>query len=201
MSIKIISSKLLICSSLIFSTCNSLQAADKNEVYAVKGAGVSYCSTFLESMEARDKNYFIYGGWVEGYLTALNQQLADTFDLAPWQTTELMLKMIEPVCQQNPEQQFHNVVKAMAGQFSEHKITESSNYVQLETNKNLVFQESVIKRIKNALMEKGLYEGDDDLSWGGEVTTAIKEFQHSQDLEETGTPDQVTLYKLFYGKN
>ncbi len=201
MSIKKISNKLLLCTALILTTQTPLQAADKNEIYAIKGAGVSYCSTFVESMKTRDKYYFVYGGWIEGYLTGLNQQLTDTFDLTPWQTTELMLRVIEPICQQNPEQQFHKVVKAMAGEFSQQKISESGNYIQLEADKNLVFQETVIKRIKNTLVEKGFYKGDDNLSWGEPVIAAVKEFQRSQDLEETGLPDQFTLYKLFYGAN
>ena len=201
MSIKSTANKLLLSTALIFTSLAPAQAADKNETYAVKGAGVSYCSMFIESMQSRDKNYFVYGGWVEGYLTGLNQQLANTFDLAPWQTTELLLRIIEPICQKNPKQQFHNVVKAMAGELSQHKVSQSGNYIQVEADKNLIFQEAIITRIKAALVEKGFYVGDDNLGWDKPVITAVKDFQRSQELEETGLPDQFTLYKLFYTSN
>jgi len=201
MSIKRTTNKLLLCTVLAFTSVTPAQAADENETYAVKGAGVSYCSTFVESMQSRDKNYFVYGGWIEGYLTGLNQQLANTFDLAPWQTTELMLRIIEPICQQNPKQQFHNVMKAMAGEFSQHKVSQSGNYIQIEADKSLVFQEVIITRIKATLVEKGFYKGDDDFGWGEAVIAAVKDFQRSQGLEETGLPDQLTLYKLFHSAN
>lgn len=201
MLIKSTIKKIFLSTAITLTSLTPAQAADDNKIYAVKGAGVAYCSTFIESMQLRDKNYFVYGGWVEGYLTGLNQQLTNTFDLAPWQTTELMLKMIEPICKQNPKKQFHEVVKAMAGQFSQDKILQSGNYIQVEADKNLVFQDSVITRIKTALVEKGFYEGDDNLGWGEAVITAVKNFQRSQGVEETGLPDQVTLYKLFYGTN
>jgi len=197
MSIKSIT-KLLACSILVAST-QGAQAADKNERYAIKGAGVSFCSTFAESIQARDKNYYIYGGWIEGYLTGLNQQLENTFDLAPWQTTELMLRMVEPICQQNPKQQFHTVVKAMAGQLSENKISEQGNYTQLEADKSLVFQESTVRLIKDTLVGRGFYDGDSDYKWGDGVISAMKKFQRSKGLKETGLPDQLSLYQLFYG--
>ncbi len=187
--------------SLALLASPALYAADQNDKFAVKGAGISPCSTFIKAMENKDHTYYMFGGWLDGYITSLNQQLPDTFDITPWQTTELLMKIIESNCQQNPNQQIHSIAKAMVVQLMEQRITVGERYLQLEADKNLILQEGVIRNIKQKLDDKGHYDGDLTVSWDEKEITAMKAFQRTQQLEETGLPNQATLYKLFYGQD
>ena len=184
------------CTSIIF--CLPAQAIDTNNVYAVKGAGLTACARFLESAENKDGSYLVYGGWIEGYISALNQQLDQTFDLAPWQSTPLLLRLVEANCKANENVQFHQVAKAMVGQLVEGKIQVGSSFIMINNDPHFVFQEEVIKRIKIVLRQKGFYQGAIDKTWTQDSMDALKGFQNSKGLPTSGLPDQDTLTQLFY---
>jgi len=48
-------------------------AADKGDRFAALGAGIASCSRFLEARNSQSKEYFLFGGWIDGYLSAHNQ--------------------------------------------------------------------------------------------------------------------------------
>lgn len=189
--------KSLICLSLlIFSVFVS--AADKNEAYAIKGVGTLYCSKFVEAIDEGNQAFLVYGGWVEGYLTALNQQLDSTYDLAPWQSTEFLLRFVEASCRKSPKVQFQLVVKAMVAELAKQKLTTGGQYVLIKGGKGMLFQEEIVRRAKASLAGKGFYKGDSSIvGWSDAVRSAMKAFQKSKNLEQTGLPDQATLLHLF----
>ena len=171
---------------------------DKNNIYAIKGAGLSSCKSFLQSVDNQDSAYLVYGGWIEGHITALNQQLENTFDLTPWQTTPFLLKLIAQNCRNKPEVQFHQMVRAMLGEFLSQKIVEGKSFIKLNNDNSLIYQEDVIVQTKKALQVKGYFEGELDMEWNQDSVQALKKFQNDKSLPETGFPSQDTLFYLFY---
>lgn len=170
-------------------------ATDGNNAYAIKGAGIAKCSTFIEFHQKKSDVYLVFGGWLEGYLTAINQQQSNTFDLAPWQSTQLLLVATESLCKQKPDMQFQEAVQVLIGQLAQQKIAQGGKFVTVD---QYVFQEEVVKRMKNTLKSRGLYSGNvGDAQYDDKLKAAVKQFQKGIKQSETGLPDQGTLYELF----
>jgi hypothetical protein len=58
-------------------------AADSTNRFALRGVGLADCEHFLKAMKERKENVLVAGGWLEGYITAVNQFTPNTFDIAP----------------------------------------------------------------------------------------------------------------------
>lgn len=171
------------------------QGADGNNAYAIKGAGIAKCSKFIELHQKKSDVYLVFGGWIEGYLTAINQQQPNTFDLAPWQSTQLLLAATESLCKQKPEMQFQEAVQVLIGGLAQQRITQGGKFITID---QYVFQEEVIKRMKGALKSRGLYSGNtNDAQYDDKLKAAVKQFQKSVKQAGTGLPDQGTLFELF----
>lgn len=189
-----ISTLIVILLIIFFPTAH---AADSKGAFAVKGAGISTCSRFLEAAKKQDNVYYVYGGWIEGYLTASNQHLDKTFDLAPWQSTQLMLKIVESICQNNPEKQFHHILATVASDMTKQRIDEGGKFVDIDGKRSYVYQEEVIRRMKQALKNKGFFSGPIDGTYDDKLRSSVKDFQKTINQTQSGLPDQGTLYQLF----
>ncbi len=175
------------------------QGADIDSKFAVKGAGISSCEKFLEAYEEEKELYYTYGGWLDGYMTAANQHLGDTYDIAPWQSTGLLLTMMASNCKKNPEISFHQVAQLMVDELVKTRLRSAGRYGVIQGGSPVPLHEDIIRRIKVALKEGGYYSGNTHVAtWDEDVVTAVKAFQKSKNLPETGMPDQSTLFMLFY---
>ncbi len=191
MTLKNISAWLL-CASLLPSIT---YGADGSDAYAIKGAGIAKCSKFIEFHQKKDDTYLIFGGWLEGYLTAINQQQANTFDLAPWQSTQLLLMAAESLCKQKPELQFQAAIQILISELMPQKITQGGKFITVD---KYIYQEEVIKRMKSALKSRALYNGNiSDAQYDDKLKAAVKQFQKNTKQTQTGLPDQGTLFELF----
>lgn len=181
---------------LLASLClpSIVYGMDSSNAYAIKGAGIAKCSKFIEFHQKKSDVYLVFGGWLEGYLTATNQQQTDTFDLAPWQSTQLLLLATESLCKQKPDMQFQEAVQVLIGQLAQQRITQGGKFVTIDS---YIYQEEVVKRMKNALKSRGLYSGVGDGQYDDKLKAAVKQFQKGIKQPETGLPDQGTLYELF----
>lgn len=172
-------------------------SSDKNNTYAIEGAGIASCSKFIETANTKDKHYYIYGGWVEGYLTATNQYQEETFDLTPWQSTQLILKIIESICLNNPKAKFHQVLNNLVPELSKQRIDIGGKFIDINGKRKYIFQEEVILRMKKALTQKQLFSGDYSTEYNDELINAVIKFQKKINQKATGLPDQTTLFELF----
>jgi hypothetical protein len=77
-------------------------AADKNGLFAIRGAGLLTCHTFVQEREAASDAYVMIGGWLDGYVTAINELSLETFDVTPYESTELLTILINRHCKDNP---------------------------------------------------------------------------------------------------
>jgi hypothetical protein len=187
---------------VLFSTLALLigtgaQAADSEGRFAVKGAGISECSRYVEEWEKKSEVFYAYGGWIEGYITATNQYLPETYDIAPWETTTLLAALLAEHCKKAPELPFIHAVRAMIAAIRDERLQESSVLIMAESgDRGVRLYREIIRRLQAGLKDAGLYAGEADGLYNEATRGAITRYQEQEGLEQSGLPDQPTLNKL-----
>lgn len=174
-------------------------AADSNGKFAALGAGVASCSQFMAARENRSKEYYLFGGWIDGYLTSLNQREDDTYTLAPWQSVDVLAGFLAEYCAKHPDDAFLKAVASMAAALRSQRLTQASERlaITVDSYRKDFFREVLI-RIQKKLAERGYYKGQADGDYDEETAVALGLFQRSAGIQVSGFPDQKTLFKLFY---
>ena len=165
--------------------------------FAVKGIGIQTCAQFTAGYAERSRGTFVFAGWIDGYISAVNRLQPGTFDAVPWQSIDLLLALINNHCASSPQERLFSVVHALLDFFAAQRLADSSPSVQAETgeNKITVYQE-VLRRAQRALSEAGVYADTPDGLFGPKTRAALEAYQTQQGLAKTGLPDQETLYRL-----
>ncbi|GAB4532831.1 MAG: hypothetical protein Tsb0010_13760 [Parvularculaceae bacterium] len=172
-------------------------AADADGKFAMKGAGFLPCGVYVQERASQSNVYYMIGGWLEGYLSAYNRFAADTFDVASFQSLELMLNLIDQHCQDNPDDRLFGVIDALLADFAESRIKTESIRVRIEEGpRQTQLYRETISRIQSKLAEKGLYHDEIDGRYAEAVKSAIMAYQSDIGFEMTGFPDQATLWRL-----
>lgn len=186
--------------ALIFAAMVPVAARSASEDgrFAVKGVGVQTCKEFTEEFKERSSRYLLFGGWLDGYISAVNRMKKGTFDATPWQSTDVMLALVNNHCSQRPDERFFAVVTAMLQFFEDQQLTVDSEKVETAAGENkLTVYRTVLRRAQEALAEEGAYSGAADGLYGPKTRTAFETFQEKRGLPKTGLPDQQTLFVLF----
>ncbi len=178
-------------------------AASKTGEYAVKGIGIDRCSSYVEAARAKSPLLDVFAGWIEGHLTATNRYRPDTFDIAPWQTTRLLMALLFAHCQNNPDQRLFEAVQNLEEVLASSRLAERSEVVEIDAGENgkLAVYHEILKRAQQALIERGFLKGGADGRYGPKTRAALEAFQRSEGLRRTGLPDQETLFKLLLEKD
>jgi len=171
--------------------------ADTAGQFQVRGSGLGTCAQFVDAYEARSDQLLLYGGWLDGYLSAVNQYAQDTFSVAPWEATEFLLALVYQNCEQRPEESFFAMANSMVVQLREQRLRERSVRVTAEAGGETVhlFKET-LERAQEALAAGGFYQGPADGAYGPATREALERFQRERGIPVTGLPDQVTLWAL-----
>ena len=136
-------------------------AADDSNHFAVKGAGLASCSDYIEARRKNTPAFYQFGGWINGYLTALNQTSPETYDLAPWQSSDLLAGVILRNCRENPQQRFVNTVAAMVASLQAQRLLIKSPLVEAHAGETRIrIYRAVLRRTQEKLAESGLYDGE-----------------------------------------
>ncbi|WP_300441454.1 peptidoglycan-binding domain-containing protein [Zoogloea sp.] len=200
--------KTIICSAgrfrffgaFLLAGCCATQALalDAKGDFAIDGGGGRQCSAFSEAAKKKNTDYFLFGGWVEGYVSATNQYAKDTYDITPWQTTELLLAALGQYCEKNPKQPFIVAVNSMLGVLQPGRLQAKSELVMIQTDKGgVALYKAVIEAMQRKLAEDKLYAGPKDGAFSPALKDALRDFQVRSKLLATGFPDQLTLNRLF----
>ena len=190
---------LLLTSALVATafTPGYLKAADSSGHFALRGVGLATCEQFLQASEERQENILLAGGWLEGYMTAVNQLMPKTFDIAPWQNTDTVLALVKHNCERNRDQRFFAVVTAMIQFLAENRLQEQSDRVLAEADgQRVAVYAEVMRDVQQRLIDEGLLQGNADGQFGSKTRAALQEFQKKENIQVTGLPDQVTLWRL-----
>ncbi len=186
----------LLAFALSFSPLAAAADADGN--FVIKGAGTASCATLLEAKAAADERYASIAGWLDGYLTAQNELRERTFDLAPWQQTELLLAALAGWCKSRPQDTLHTAAFRLIGTLEPGRLTERSERLEVGERDEaaVVVYETVWRRVQQRLKLRGLYDGEITDSADEASRAALRRFQLERGLPATGLPDQVTLAQL-----
>lgn len=173
-------------------------AEDTNHQFAIEGGGVASCEVFIKANQNKTRDFYVFAGWVEGYLTGFNQFTKDTYDITPWQTTELLMAALRKHCEADPSQQVLLAVNKMISTLYSERLTTMSKTVPLESEKNVMhLYETTMKKVQGALKTVGLYGGAVDGVYNDGTKKAITSFQKKYEMNQSGLPDQETLFRLF----
>ncbi|MBN4079530.1 peptidoglycan-binding protein [Beggiatoa alba] len=190
--------KLLMFCALWFASGNML-AADVTGSFSIKGAGLLNCKTFVKEREERSNVYYMIGGWLDGFISAHNKYVEGTYDITTFETSELLAKVIDNHCRANPKDRLYPVVNSIIAKFVPHRIQTSSPKIDIHAGKRKtrLYQET-LRRVQAELKERGYFNGKIDGVYNNSMIDAIKAFQASLKFEQTGFPDQTTLWRLLH---
>ena len=172
-------------------------AADDQNRFSIRGVGLLTCEIYENEREARSATYQIFGGWIDGYITGVNQYAPDTFDVLSFESSELIAELLSTHCKTHPQDLVFAVLNSMFIKLQDDRIQEVSPHIEVTIDSRSVrLYEEVLRRIQTRLQEAGHYTGEITGTFGESEQAALAAFQKSIGLEPTGFPDQVTLWKL-----
>ncbi|WP_295047581.1 peptidoglycan-binding domain-containing protein [uncultured Paracoccus sp.] len=176
-----------------------LHAADQAGEFAIKGAGVQTCASLTRAWTTKSADLKLYAGWIDGYLTGMNQHTDQTFDAAPWQNAGTLLDLVNQMCrQESPDARFIDLFNRLMRDFMPARLAEQSPASAIQRGDNaVVLYDDTVQRIQRRLTEAGFLVGDADGVFDDQVAEALEKFQTSKSLPATGFPDQQTLFMLF----
>lgn len=186
--------------AIVFSA-STASAADQTGNYATRGAGNTRCSDFIKARQDGDERYANYGGWIDGFLSGVNLFEEDTFDIAPWQSTNLIAAALGRYCSNNPTLAFHVAVSRLVVQLGDTRLLTNSK-LQIHKGKGeqsevqIAIYDAIIRRAQERLKGLGLLEGDTNSALSETMRKALMAFQKSNKLAQSGLPDQATLLVL-----
>lgn len=176
----------------------SAPAADQDGKYAIKGVGNSTCRQYLTETSNHTYNAFLFAGFLNGYMTAQNQHLKDTFDLSSWETIDTLAGYLAGYCEKHRDQSFFLAAASLVNALYPQRVRISSPVMEIgEKGKTVHLYDEVVKRIRSQLADAGLLKGSDGGQFDSATRDAIRAFQKKQGLEASGIPDQQTLHRLF----
>ena len=181
----------------LYST-QPLHAADENQQFAIKGIGLSNCKSFVEAREHQSPQYFQFGGWMNGYLSAANRYEQDTFDLVPWQSTGMLTASLADFCERNPGLQFVRAVALLLNTLGPDRLQVESDLIDAKVGEtSVVIYRATLQRAQKKLVEQQHLVGEPSGEFDDATRQALLGFQEASGLEPTGLPDQATLLQLF----
>ena len=165
--------------------------------FAMKGAGFLPCSVYTTEREKKSNIYYMIGGWLEGYVTAHNKYVDDTYDVTSFESLELLLLVIDNHCRSNGDDRLYSVINSIVAKLQPDRLRHNSRRIAIQQGerKTALYRET-IRRIQHELTTRGLYKGEVDGVFSEATKAALMAFQSDVELEMTGFPDQTTLWKL-----
>ena len=174
-------------------------AADREKNFAAKGLAALPCSSFVAEREKRSRTYDEAMAWLTGFVSAYNYLTPDTYDVAPWQSVELLSSLLASHCGKNPNEPFFHATDKLLDSVKQDRLRESSEIITISVgDRRLNMYKDIVFRIQTALIADGHLKA----RWATGVydkatVAAMREFQTANKLDVTGLPDQPSLSVLF----
>ncbi len=175
-------------------------AADGKGQFGVRGAGLVTCALYNQERDARSEVYRVVAAWMDGYITGSNQHAVDTYDIASFESTELLAALVSENCKKYPDTPIFVVLRAIIEKSAETRLRAPSKKVEVAIgDRKVLLYEEVLRRIQEKLASAGFYRGPINGTYDAKTQAAMKAFQTSAKLEPTAFPDQLTLLRLLSG--
>ena len=171
--------------------------ADQQGQYAIRGAGLISCALFTQERAVRGDVYLMTAAWVDGYITGVNQYAPQTYDVVSFEGTELLMSILDAHCKTHPGDPVFGVLAGLFRKVWPDRITEKSDKTTIVlAEKQARHYLELVERIQKRLQAKRFYSGAISGTYSPQTIKAMKRYQKSIGLEETGFPDQLTLWRL-----
>lgn len=169
------------------------------EDFVIKGAGTQKCSLYVGFIDKKSVKVNLFAGWLEGYLTAVNEYNENIYDITSFQSIRLIMKLVYAHCQSHSESSFYVVTKKLVQSFLPLSLNSKSELVVLAYNNKKIFSYvSILKKAKEKLKLLGYrVSSNEKILTKGDIKSIIK-FQGENYIAMTGLPDEATLMKLFF---
>ena len=188
-----------ICAALLLAglTPAGAHAAGPDGNFAVKGAGLETCKTYLTARDEQAAEYLVFRTWLNAFITAYNMQTPETHDVAPMHTIGQLAAALARVCQETPEEPVVNAAVGVVNGLAPARTTRPSETVETRANGTTVsLPANLLARVQRALKAEGLYTGPIDAKYGPGTASALEAFQEQAGLEVTTLPDRATVLRL-----
>jgi len=197
--------KTLIANAVLLVSLATAQvsfAADKYGQFGVRGAGLISCAVYANERKVRADVYRMTAAWIDGYITATNENRTNTYDILSFETTELLTEVINKHCLNNPNDIVFTVIKSLLIKLQNDRVQLNSKKTNITIGQRQTFlYESTIKRIQQRLKALGFYKGKINAAFGQLMIESFKGYQQSIGFNPTGFPDQATLWRLLRSAN
>jgi len=188
----------LVLSIVVLASVRVAAAAGQKGQYGIRGAGLVSCQIYNQQRKARSRAYDVIGGWMDGYIAGINQYAGDTYDAAPFETTELYAALVGEYCEKHPETPIFTVLNSLVKYHWKDRLRAPSPKVEVAVGEQKVMlYAGVIRQIQQRLSKRGFYHGKVTDFYGPAVQKAMGAFQGSIHFKPTGFPDEASLWKLF----
>lgn len=175
-------------------------AADQKGRFAKRGVAGKTCRDFLDARQSKSALQAAFAGWLDGYLTAINQYTSGTYDAMSFESTGLLMALIANNCPKNPDATFFDMVNALTQALIGDRLTTQSPVVQaVAGGKSVGIYQVTLERAQQRLADAGYYLGGVDGTFNDDTRKAFEAFQEAKGITVTGLPDQLTLLTLFRG--
>lgn len=184
-----------------FTIPSSGQAADTAGKFLVRGVGASKCSQLVSAIDSKDTNVrkdavLLYTSWLNGYLSHQNKSDKDTYDSVPLTDSAHLLAVIVGQCRTKQNALVENISGQVIGLLSKAKISSEAPQVVLSVGSEKGnFNKATLIALQEKMLSKGLFKGKADGEFGADSQKALRAFQKTEGLKETGFPDTDTLMR------
>lgn len=188
--------------TIIFTTALLLFAADARTAdeegqYAIRGAGLISCALYTRERATQGDVYLVAAAWVDGYITGINQYSPQTYDLMSFESTELLMAVLDDHCKANPADPVFGALTNLFKKLWPDRLTGRSDKATIAIGeKEARHYVELIERVQKRLQAEGFYTGTISGEYSAKTLEAVKQFQESIGFDSTGFPDQLTLWRL-----
>ncbi|QCI78903.1 peptidoglycan-binding protein [Hankyongella ginsenosidimutans] len=131
----------------------------------------------------------MFAGWMEGMLSGINVYQADTFDMVPWQSTDLLALAAAEACKRDPKASFHTAVLSVSRSLYNGRLRERSDRVVLgKAPQQVALYAAVIAQAQARLVALKLLKEKPTGKMSSATTAALKAFQKSKSCRKPGCP-------------
>lgn len=175
----------------------AVHADDAAQKFAVHGIGATSCRQLIESVKKDKALGPVLASWILGYLTAVNHMTQGTFDASPVIDPQSLADIVFNECVRVPDQPVHAVVAGWINAVVKASVHTASPIIEAKAaGKTMPVRAATLESLQRALAALGRYDGKPDGTFGPKLEAALRAYQHTEKMPETGLPDAATIYRL-----
>lgn len=156
------------------------------------------CSEFVAA-QAGDKELVIaFAGWTGGFLTGINVFRDQTFDITPFQATELILSKMAKYGEAHPDEVYVSALGKLVAMLMAGRLQTASPLVRVTSGSSAVFiYADVLEDVRAKLLAAGGTPPAEKGSFSPAFAQALAAHQTANGLAVTGLPDLATMNSLY----